>query len=471
MAHIHQGTVGNTGGVIFPLSGGPSLYAGSVTLTPAQAVTLQTEGFYVNFHTTANGGGEIRGQITGAKGEGMIVGVIDSGINFAHPSFAATGGDGYHFVNPKGSGTYVGVCNSSDPSFRASFTCNDKLIGARTWTGTTDATHTVGAVTYISPNDSDGHGSHTASTSAGNVITSTLVNNVALGAISGVAPHANIIAYDGCGYDNAGTWSDSCPGAALLSSANALVADGVDVVNYSISGGVDPWGDAVEQAFLNARAGGVFVSTSAGNSGPGAGTVAHVSPWLMSVAANTHNRLLQNALTNLTSNNGPLQNLFGKSLSGPLPTNTEIVYAGDLTPAFPLCGTGPTGPGSNPWPAGTFTNKIVVCDRGTYGRVEKAENVFAAGASGFVLLNDAANAGSLIGDPYPLPGVHLSFADGVILKAWLHNGAASHTGRIQGTVKDLSPSNGDIMASFSLARPRADCGSQRPEAGRERARR
>ena len=54
-------------------------------------------------------------------------------------------------------------------------------------------------------------------------------------------------------------------------------SDGVDVLNYSVSGSrrVD---DAVERAFLGAATAGVFVATSAGNDGPAAGTVGHVSP-------------------------------------------------------------------------------------------------------------------------------------------------------------------------------------------------
>ena len=45
--------------------------------------------------------------------------------------------------------------------------------------------------------------------------------------------------------------------------------DGVDVINFSISGGTDPFTDPVELAFLDAYAAGVFVAASAGNDGPG----------------------------------------------------------------------------------------------------------------------------------------------------------------------------------------------------------
>ena len=56
------------------------------------------------------------------------------------------------------------------------------------------------------------------------------------------------------------------------------ILDGVQVINFSISGGTDPFSDPVELAFLDAYAAGVFVSASAGNDGPGADTVNHRRP-------------------------------------------------------------------------------------------------------------------------------------------------------------------------------------------------
>jgi len=64
------------------------------------------------------------------------------------------------------------------------------------------------------------------------------------------------------------------------------VADGVDVINLSVSGTQTNYLDPVEVAFFDASAAGVFVAVSAGNAGP-ANTVAHPSPWLMTVAAST----------------------------------------------------------------------------------------------------------------------------------------------------------------------------------------
>ena len=113
----------------------------------------------------------------------------------------------------------------------------------------------------------------------------------------------------------------------------------------------------------------------------------------------------------------PPADIEGKGFTvgyGPAP----IVYAGDyasgLTDTPELCGVGSLGDFESPWPAGTFSGEIVVCDRGTFGRVEKGANVLAAGAGGYILANDPGNAASLTGDAHELPGVHISNADGVV---------------------------------------------------------
>ena len=89
--------------------------------------------------------------------------------------------------------------------------------------------------------------------------------------------------YKGCGLDG-------CFSSDTSAAVQQAVADGVDVINYSISGGGDPYNDVVSLAFLNAFEAGVLVTPSAGNSGPGADTVAHREPWTLTVGASTSNR-------------------------------------------------------------------------------------------------------------------------------------------------------------------------------------
>ena len=114
---------------------------------------------------------------------------------------------------------------------------------------------------YDSARDDNGHGTHTASTAAGNAGVEAGMYGIPRGTISGIAPRARVIAYKGLG-DLGGFTSD------LAAAIDQAVADGVDVINYSIGGGAGLPG-ADEIAFLFAADAGVFVATSAGNSGSG----------------------------------------------------------------------------------------------------------------------------------------------------------------------------------------------------------
>ncbi len=272
-----------------------------------------------------------------------MVGVIDTGINHDHPSFAEVGPiDGYVHSNPRP--TFLGLC---DPITGLPF-CNDKLIGYYDFTAEPGG-----------PDDLNGHGSHTASTAAGNVVdvvleapTTTFTRR-----ISGVAPHANIVAYKACGDEPSGILGCFPTLVPLLAAINQATLDQVDVVNYSIGGGSgNPWVDDDAQAFFDAYTAGIFVAASAGNEGPGAGT--HGSPadapWVTAVGASTHNRKLSNGIVNMSGAGAPAD-IFGKSLTGPLST-ARVVYAGDYAAESSdpgnahLCGAGvgdpATGQGS-----------------------------------------------------------------------------------------------------------------------------
>ncbi|MGH7128492.1 MAG: S8 family serine peptidase, partial [Planctomycetaceae bacterium] len=244
---------------------------------------------------TATGGLE-------AQGEGLIIGIIDSGVNGAspangrdvHPSFAAVGGDGFMHTNPLSG--YLGECEVN------AGLCNDKLIGRYSFLD--DPLTQPGDPPS---QDTDGHGSHVMSTAGGNVLMDVAIINAdgnpgtfTFDRISGVAPHANLIAYKVC--------APGCPTSAINDAIDQSVADGVDVINMSISGGTaSPWEDSTAIAFRNARAAGIFAATSAGNDGPIAGTAAvdKNAPWVLSVAASTHDRGSRKELTNFSGGNTP----------------------------------------------------------------------------------------------------------------------------------------------------------------------
>ncbi|MEW5985099.1 MAG: S8 family serine peptidase [Chloroflexota bacterium] len=373
--------------------------------------------------------------LPGTEGEGVIAGVIDTGINDGHPSYADVGDDGYDHTNPFGAGVYVGWCDPANPNYDPTLECTDKLIGMWSYPDSGN-----------DPRDDDGHGSHTSSTVAGNHIYSATLSAATITIerdISGVAPHANIIAYDAC--------AGGCPSTALVASIDQAVADGVDVINYSISGGSNPYSDPQELAFLDARAAGVFVAASAGNSGPGALTTNHQGAWLTTVAASTHNRAFLNSLVDLTGGNTtPPADIEGRSITsgyGP----AEILYAGDY--GDPLCPIGAFAPG-------TFSGEIVICDRGTYARVDKGQAVLDGGGGGMVLVDNISGSviGGMLSDPHVLPALHIPYDVGQDLIAWVQDGGASHTGTITGTTMDLNDVHGDIISAFSSRGPSSTLG-------------
>jgi hypothetical protein len=203
------------------------------------------------------------------QGEGILVGDLDTGINWESPAYAAVGPiDGYVHINPLGAGTYIGLCGPTPPNGDLGH-CNDKLIGMYDFTSTSSSR---------SAEDTIGHGSHTSSTIVGNHWQAPFGGGTFT--ISGIAPHANVIMYKVCTASGCGT-------SASSQAVNQAVVDGVDVINFSISGGVAPWNDSVSLAFRGAVDAGTFVAASAGNDGPDAGSANHVEPWVETVAAST----------------------------------------------------------------------------------------------------------------------------------------------------------------------------------------
>ena len=307
----------------------------------------------------------------GNKGEGVIVGILDSGLNPANPSFADTvseedGGDGYDHTNPLGEGNYLGMCDPDNAQYVADWGCNDKLIGYYNFENPA-----AGGNPLDDPYDDDGHGSHTGSTTAGNQLDATAFaaegtdNEFSVTSqIKGVAPHANIIGYDVC--------DGGCQGYSILASIDQAIDDDVDVINYSIGSSApsNPWTDPDAIAFLNARAAGIHVATSAGNAGPGAATIGSPGdvPWMTSVGATTHDRKYVSSVVGIAADDAAtLPDIDGAGLSGPTDGAYPVIYAGSAPYNNPLCLT-------SGFPAGaTLAGQIVVCDRGNNGRVEKGE--------------------------------------------------------------------------------------------------
>ena len=383
--------------------------------------------------------------LPGVMGEGLIFGDLDTGINHGNHSFAAVGDDGYVHVNPYGDGVFLGECNDF-PGL-----CNNKLIGSYYFLADSGGTDPITPEGDPISKDTDGHGSHTASTAAGNQNDQATVYNVlggnsgfSFGRISGMAPHANIIAYKVC--------APSCGSGDRIAATEQAIQDGVNVLNHSIgSGSQSPWEEDVAVAFLNARAAGIFVAVSAGNDGPAPGTAARGinAPWTTSSGASTHWREIPDkTLHDLSGGDTPPPGtLTGKGLTAGY--TGPIVYAGDYDNGDPTpeqCFV--------EFPPGTWTNgEIVICDRGTIARVLKCANVAAGGAAGCILTNLDGGATDVVADPHVVPAIHLDNIQGNELKAWVATGSG-HSGTIAPTPDPIvNPDVADIMAGFSSRGP------------------
>ncbi|MCK5486801.1 MAG: protease inhibitor I9 family protein, partial [Desulfobacterales bacterium] len=126
----------------------------------------------------------------GIKGEDVIVGVIDTGIWPEHPSFADDGSfpDAPVLDDSRPNCEFGNTAQNPDD---APFTCNNKLIGARQMLDTYRAVIGAAPDEYDSARDDDGHGTHTASTAAGNSGVEATIYGIPRGTISGIAPRAH----------------------------------------------------------------------------------------------------------------------------------------------------------------------------------------------------------------------------------------------------------------------------------------
>jgi subtilisin family serine protease len=374
----------------------------------------------------------------GLTGKGVIIGVIDTGVVQEHPSFADT-----NFLAPPAH--WSGICQVGERWSGSD--CTDKLIGARWFVdGFMAGGDDLAEGEFLSARDSDGHGTHTASTAGGNRVQASL-NGVPVTYISGMATRARIAVYKSCwtGSDFTTTADDGCFFSDSAAAADAAVADGVDVISFSV-GTSAAFDDPMDLALLGAFDAGVVVARSAGNEGPDAGTTAAGEPWSITVAASTQRGT---SYAQATRVNAPV------SVAGDYPSlegaiTQPLVESGDLTAdvqaARPIRACGPIAPVSG----------IVLIGRGTCDFTVKIRNAVNAGATGAIVYTDdrpkVIMGGTATAVTRSIPGVMVDREVGLALLAEINDSVTVNA--------TLSPSNflaesmtGNIMAGFSSRGP------------------
>jgi subtilisin family serine protease len=385
----------------------------------------------------------------GITGEDVVIGVIDSGIWPEHPSFQD---DGSYGTPPVMLSDVSGhpACEFGNTAWNpndAPFVCNNKLIGARTYLDSYRAFIGFAPDEFDSARDNDGHGTHNATVAGGNGGVASSIFGIPRGTVSGIAPRARIVAYKALA-DLGGFTSD------LVAAIDQAVADGVDVINYSVGGGASLTG-ADEIAFLFAADAGVFVATTTGNAGPTSGTIGGPAavPWITAVGASSHSRAFLSDIT-LSGPETPPTGLWGGSVTAGI-ENYDLVDAQGIADVA----SDTSGQCLNAFPIGTFqATDAVVCNQYTYGvsRSQRVANVAAAGG-GAVVFHNAPALNTMHTDNHALPTVHMLNAVGQPLKDYLvaHPGQVgiSFTESVAYYAGEDARVVPNVMASFSSRGP------------------
>ncbi|KAL5714294.1 hypothetical protein ACHQM5_016275 [Ranunculus cassubicifolius] len=220
-------------------------------------------------------------------GKDVIIGVLDTGIWPESKSFNDRG------MSPIPD-RWKGTCENGT-AFSSSL-CNLKLIGARSFSRGLQA----GGIPiskdrdYDSARDFEGHGTHTASTAAGNVVQNVGHFGYATGTARGVAPGARLAMYKVF-------WdvdTEQSASSDVLAGMDQAIADGVDIMSLSLGFDQKPYfNDVVAIASLSAIEKGIVVVCAAGNDGPGSNTTQNGAPWIITVGAGTSDRSFVGTLT------------------------------------------------------------------------------------------------------------------------------------------------------------------------------
>ncbi|EYU18559.1 hypothetical protein MIMGU_mgv1a019487mg [Erythranthe guttata] len=319
---------------------------------------------------------------------------------------------------------WKGVCE-----FNFTGACNNKLIRARHFRNGNGT-----------PLDSNGHGTHTAGTAAGNFVGGANIFGMANGTAAGIAPLAHIAAYKVCS-------SSGSSESDILAAMDIAIEDGVDVLSVSLGGPSRPFhSDNIAVGAFAATERGILVSISAGNNGPASATLSNEAPWMLTVGASTTDRkltataVLGNALE-LTGESGFQPKHFpAKQLPLVFPGSNTSDFDSRHCGESSLINTGVKG-------------KIVICEvgGGTTSR-RKGQAVKDAGGAGMIIVNTRRYGYSTLVDAHVLPATNINYEDGIKILAYL-NSSTSPTASIvfKGTI--IGDNTSPMVAWFSSRGP------------------
>eukprot|EP01018_Ginkgo_biloba_P017636 Gb_08002 [translate_table: standard] len=376
----------------------------------------------------------------------VIIGNIDTGV---WPESASFNDNGMDSVPSR----WKGVCQNGTRF--GSHLCNRKLIGARYFIKGYEAVNgplnESATGDFLSPRDSNGHGTHTLSTAGGRFVKGANVFGLANGTAKGGSPNARVATYKVC-WPITSMDEDvgGCHDVDILAGLEAAISDGVDVLSISLRFEVrDYFEDAIAIGAFHAVQRGIIVIGCGGNEGPSPRGIKNVAPWIITVAASSIDRDFP---THVSLGNNITYR--GQSLSGfrlPKPgyyplissLNAKTSEAGEEEGQF--CSGGALEPD-------LVKGKIVACLYGFVSPAVKGDVVRLAGGAGMILCDIAGNVHYYEAYPQLLPTAQLSEDDAAKVFDYINSADSPVVSFYQPTT-ELNVKPAPAMAIFSSQGP------------------
>jgi minor extracellular serine protease Vpr len=395
---------------------------------------------------------------TGAKGEGIKIGVVDTGVDSTSP-FLAPAGFSYPPGFPKGDTKLT----------------TPKVIVAKVFPGPVRDKASTKAFDPTEP-----HGTHVSGIAAGDEGTNAPAgpDHPATTGLAGVAPKAWIGNYRVFTVPTPLGHEANTP--EIVAAFEAAVADGMNVINFSGGGPqTDPANDAMYEAVHNTALAGVVPVIAAGNDredfGLGTAGSPGTAPDAISVAATSNSHVFAPALAVVGGPPSlgaiPIQGAGGAKLpvawsaADQTILDVSTIMGTDGKPVDRhLCGPArDPNSGLGTLPKGSASGRILLASRGICSFASKAARAGLAGAAGLILVDNRFGEANPIPIPLPIPSGMISDLDGLQLRDYLaaHGGQAPI--RISSGIQEISTGRSGVITSFSSAGPTDFGGFLKPD--------
>jgi subtilisin family serine protease len=418
-------------------------------------------------------------------GEGVVIGMIDSGIAPGHPALsdlreaprpslcrsswaeASILGKWLCHRYDKQADTldfeplenWSGSCETGEQFEETD--CNNKLIGARWFIEGAEATGPIEAKEYRSARDADGHGTHTATTAAG-IRKSASIFGTLIGDVEGMAPRARVAVYKACWLRPSESRA-SCNSSDLARAIDAAVADGVDIISYSVGSSMRDTTAPDDVALMAATKAGVLAVVAAGNEGPNFATIGSPAgaPWVITAAASSRDG--ESSVESMEVTSPPTiadryatrEALFSPPLSDRDPIEGKLVLVDDGDDTLPSGSPGVTSDGCQPLINGSdVSGNIALMQRSGCLFTDMVKNAEDAGAVAALVYNIAGGPIIMFGENgiVDIPALMIGQAEGNLILAELDANNEVNV-VLEKSLLLKSTDTGNTMANFSARGP------------------